>query len=258
MKCLVFPSQSQREINAIAREKKLCLINEAISWDGCTIQGQYKEHVIWESADKAFRVSARKYGKEYYELVKWADGHMEHNPNDMKPSLFHNGTEINTLASFDDIFRFLEEIYFLDSEVARVLGCLIYRNAYLLDYKKEGNTFRFNPPAEALDYISQRIPEWEGISIEAYLRYLDVISWNEDVKYYSLGYDVLKQGIGRTNNLLTYAHLLAVLMGKASLFKLCGSFSRPPVGVSAIPKQAAHDAFPELWEGEAEGTLFSD
>lgn len=256
MKSIAFPSETQRVINALACEKKQCLINEAISWEGCAIQGQYREHIIWESQDKKYRVSLRKYGKEYYGLVKWKDGHSEHNPNDMKPSLFHNGEEINTLASFDDIFRFLEEIYFRNPEAARMLGCLIYRDAYLLDYQKEGRSYRYYPPTEALDYISERIPEWEGISIEAYLRYLDIISWNEDVKYYSIGYDVMKQGIGRTNNLLTYAHLLAVLMGKASLFKLCGSFSRPPVGVSPIPKNIAHVAFPELWEGNGEGTLF--
>ncbi len=248
MRSLRFPTETMQAINRLARAKKLCLIEEAIAWEGCTTEGQYIEHVIWESDDKQYRVSLRKYGKEYYGSVRWKDGHEEHNPNDMKPSLFHNGEEISTLASFDDIFRFLQEIHLHNAEAAQVLGCLIYRDAFLLDYTKEGNTYRFNPPTEALDYINERIPVWEGISIEAYLRYLDIISWNEDVKYYSIGYDVLRDGTGRKNNLLTYAHLLAVLLGKASLSKLCGSFSRPPIGVSTISITDAKAAFPQLWE----------
>lgn len=257
MKCLAFPNQTQRVINDVARTKKMSLINEAIGWAGCTTKGQYIEHVIWESDDKRFRVSFRKYGKEYYENVRWADGHMEHNPNDMKPSLFCNGEEVSTLASFDDIFRFLQEIHSLNPDAAQIMGCLIYRDAYLLDYHESGKTFRFCPPEEALDYLKANIPDWEGISIEAYLRYLDTIAWNEDVKYYSIGYDVLR-GPGRTNNLLTYAHLLAVLMGKASLSKLCGSFSRPPIGVSAITRSDAQKAFPQLWEPGADSLLFGE
>lgn len=246
MKSLVFPTQTMRVINDIARAKKKCLIDEAIGWEGCAIQGQYIEHTIWVSNDNQYRVSFRKFGKEYYENVRWSDGHQEHNPNDMKPSLFHKEEEISTLASFDDIFRFLQEIHSHNQEAAQVLGCLIYRDAYLLDYVADGSSYRFAPPVEALDYIRERIPEWEGITIEAYIRYLDIISWNEDVKYYSIGYDVMK-GTGRTNNLLTYAHLLAVLMGKASLSKLCGSFSRPPIGVSPITRKDAREAFPQLW-----------
>ena len=255
MKCLLYPSESQRAINALARIKKTTLINEAIGWEGCTTKGEYIEHLIWESEDKAYRVSFRKYGKEYYENVKWADGHQEHNPNDMKPSLFHNGEEVNTLASFDDIFRFLQEIYAINPDAAQIMGCIIYRDAFLLDYEKVGESYRFNPPQEALDYLCERVPEWEGISIEAYLRYLDIIAWNEDVKYYSIGYDV-HNGTGRKNNLLTYAHLLAVLMGKASLYKLCGSFSRPPIGVSTIQRVDAEAAFPQLWADDTQQALF--
>lgn len=246
MESLRFPTDSMKVTNRIAREKKQRLIEEAIAWDGCTTEGQYIEHVIWESEDKQYRVSLKKYGKEFYGTVRWKDKHEEHNPNDMKPSLFHNGEEINTLGSFDEIFRFLQEIHSIDADAAQVLGCLIYRDAFLLDYTKEGDSYRFNPPTEALDFIKKRIPEWEGVCIEAYLRYLDIISWNEDVKYYSIGYDVFKEGIGRKNNLLTYAHLLAVLLGKASLFKLCGSFSRPPIGVSTISTSSAREAFPQL------------
>ena len=87
------------------------------------------------------------------------------------------------------------------------------RNAYLLDHD---DSLQYAPPAEAIEYLNSAISEYEGISVEAYLHYLEMIALNEDVKYYTLGYDV-HSGTGRKNNLLTYAHLIAILLGKGSL-----------------------------------------
>lgn len=103
----------------------------------------------------------------------------------------------------------------------------------------------YNPPMDAIKEIESIMDNYNGISIEAFIHYLDAIGYNEEVKYYGLGYN-FKGGIGRKNNMLTYANIIAVLMGKASFYKLCGSFSRPPIGVSPITIQNAMEAFPEL------------
>lgn len=121
----------------------------------------------------------------------------------------------------------------------------MFRNAFLVDHINANDHFTYVPPTEAILYLQNNLPPIEGIEIETYLHYLDAIAWNEDTKYYTLGYDI-HSGIGRKNNMLTYAHIIAVLLGKASLAKLCSSFSRPPIGVSAISFDTASTAFPSL------------
>ena len=231
----------------LVRQKKQEMINSAISWSGKTEKGTFDFHDIWESDDKRFRVSLGKYGKEFYlETIKWKDGHQGNNPNDMRPTVYVDGVEKEFDGSFDHVFNFFQTIGKVSEDALRILGCLMYRNALLADHVLVNDTIKYCPSKEAINFIMSHFPTYDGISTEAYINYLEAIAWNEDVKYSTLGYDVFGQGIGRTNNMKTYAHVIAVLLGKASLSKLCSSFSRPPVGVSPIPTVTAIDAFPEL------------
>ena len=230
----------------IVRSKKQELIKEAISWSGKTVKGTFDFHEIWESKDLRYKVSLGKYGKEFYlDTIKWKDGSQGNNPNDMHPTVFVDGVEKEFDGSFDHVFNFFQDVSKVSEDALRVLGCLMYRNALLVDHIKVDGHYRYFPPQEAIKFVLDKFPIYDGISTEAYLHYLEAIAWNEDVKYSTLGFDV-KDGTGRTNNMKTYAHVIAVLLGKASLSKLCSSFSRPPVGVSPIPNVTAQEAFPEL------------
>ena len=230
------------------RFKKTQMISEAISWSGNEDRELFDVHDIWESDDKHYKVSLGKFGKEYYlNTIKWKDGHQGNNPNDMRPTVFVNGVEKEFDGSFDHVFNFFQDVSKVSEEALRVLGCIMFRNSLLADHIKDDNGhYRFTPSKEAMGIVTSHFPIYDGISTEAYIHYLEAIAWNEDVKYYTLGYDVMGQGTGRTNNMKTYAHIIAVLLGKASLSKLCSSFSRPPVGVSPIPTTTATNAFPEL------------
>ena len=95
-----------------------------------------------------------------------------------------------------------------------------------------------------IDRIVATVPSFNGIDTEVYLRYVDIIAWNEDVKYWTLEYD-LKKGPGRQNNMLTYAHIAAVLLGKSSLSSLCMSLIRG-LGVAPIPVNEIKTVFTEL------------
>ena len=245
MDALKIDIKSSRNGNfrAAVRARKNALIQKALALPGQTVWRTFDNHVEWMSADGRYKVGVGKFGKEFYSnTITWRDGHKGNNPNDMHPTVWADGVEKEFDGSFDHVFTFFQYVSRIDTAALEVLGCLMFRNAFLLDHNAD---LQYCPPQEAIDYLNKVIPVYEGISVEAYLHYLEMIAWNEDVKYSTLGYDV-HAGTGRENNMLTYAHLIAVLLGRGSLSKLCSQFSRPPVGVSPITIAAAKDAYPML------------
>ena len=74
---------------------------------------------------------------------------------------------------------------------------------------------------------------------------VEVLALNEDVKYDFRG-RVLAEGYGRQNNLLTCAHLIAVLLDRLPLVDFAGGMARPPTGLSPITQSGARAAFPML------------
>ena len=237
----------KRDYSQLVKDKRMSLITEAINWKGDNEQGSYIYNWLWTSKDQMNRVGLGKFGKEYYlTTIKWKDGHSGNNPNDMKPTIEQNGIIKEFDGSFEHVFRFFQDAYKKNEDALEVLGCMMFRAAFLIDHQKNQNgQYRYAPPTDVIEYLNKTLHEWDGISIETYLHYLDAIAWNEDVKYYTLGYNIF-DGTGRKNNLLTYAHIIAVLLGKASLSKLCASFARPPVGVSPLSTKQAKELFSNL------------
>lgn len=236
-----------RDFNSFVKGRKELLIQQGISLSGDIEEGKFDFHPKWSSPDGRYMVGVGKFGKEYYlSTLTWKDGTKGNNPNDMRPTIWKDGNVIEFDGSFDHVFNFFQWVSKIDMKALEILGCLMFRNAYLLDHDENLN---YAPPREAIEYLNAALPLYEGISVEAYLHYMEMIAWNEDIKYYTLGYDV-HSGTGRKNNMLTYAHIIAILLGKGSLTKLCSQFSRPPVGVSPIPMYLAKEAFPALNIGE--------
>lgn len=227
-------------------QKKQELIDKAIAWEGDKSNNPDKiiYHDLWQSPDGIYKVSLGKYGKEFYQSdIKWKDGHKGNNPNDMKPCILKNDELLGFDGSFDYIFHCFQEIYKVSEKALQVLGGLLFRNAYMLDHD---DSLNYNPPKDAIRFIEQDFSEYNGIPIETFIHYLEALALNEDVKYFTIGYDLRKSGAGRLNNMLTYAHLISVLLDHASLAKLCSSFSRPPVGVAPISIKNAKETFPDL------------
>lgn len=213
---------------------KQSLVDEAISWPGEKEEGKYIFTKVWEN--DGYSIQFGKYGKEYYR---------EHrrNVNDMVPRIFKDGSEIVFDASFRAVFRLVEEQYHRNNDdVILTLACLFVRDAFLVDHKQTGDKFRYTPPAEAISFLQSAIGLHYGIPVEVFLHYIDAIAWQEDVKYYTLGYNQ-KEDIGRTNNLLTYARFCACLLKRASWAEMLNRYS---MGVSPLPKGDIHTVFPEL------------
>ena len=71
-------------------------------------------------------------------------------------------------------------------------------------------------------------------------------SISRDMIYEPCEYESMKQDYGRINTLLTFSHLISVLLNRRSLAKFAGSFARPPSGMAPIPKTKAHEFLPLL------------
>lgn len=227
--------------------KKEQLVKLSVAFSGKTIQGQYDYHTIWKSLDGKYEVAVGKFGKEFYQTNKTnkRTGIKGNNPNDMKPTVYVDGVETDFDASFKNIFDFIIEVGNKDKDMLRLLGCLFVRNAFLEDVSISNGAYCYNPPKDVIDAIKSVVPTFNGIDTEVYLRYVDIIAWNEDVKYWTLEYDLIK-GPGRTNNMLTYAHIAAVLLGESSLSGLCMSLIRG-MGVAPITVAEAKTTFKELY-----------
>lgn len=232
---------------SVAGAKKLAAVREAMGWPkGPDVD--HKEPTILFQKD-SYIVQLAKPGKEAapdYMTARYKDGHYGINPNDMRPEILHDGTMIKGLSTFTEIFEELQRLHLLSTEGIRLIACLLARSAYMLDHIEESpGVWRYHPPEDIVQDIARMIPDAEGVPAEVFLHYLDALALNEDVKYHTLGYDI-KTGPGRRNNLLTCVHVVAVMLGLASIAKFAGSFASIPRGISPIAYKTMLDIFPEL------------
>ena len=89
----------------------------------------------------------------------------------------------------------------------------------------------------------KRLPKIGDVPTDVFLYFLDILALNEDVKVHTLGHKNAKHDYGRINTLLTFAHLIAVLLNRRSLAKFAGAFARPPSGMAPIPKTEKGNVF---------------
>jgi hypothetical protein len=243
-----FKINSQDVSIGVAGAKRLAHVSEAISWFSGT-QEEQKFTTVWEKGEYSIKLG--KPGKEAapgYMGCKYQDGHRGDNPNDMRPSIFRNGTLVEKhIASFVQIFDEIQKLSESDNDNAlELIGALLFRSAFMVDHKEVApGVWRYHPPAEVMAELERSMPLAEGLPIEAFLHFLEALAWNEDVKYHTLGYDI-RTGTGRRNNLLTCVNLIGVLLNEVRISKFAGNFGRPPVGISAISNVEAYRIFPAL------------
>ena len=151
---LVLPSNfKSREFGQLTKKKRIDLVNEAISWKGDSSKGSYITEWLWTSPDANNRVGLGKFGKEFYlDTIRWKNGYIGNNPNDMKPTVEINGSVMEFDGSFEHVFRFFQDTYKKDTDALTVLGSLMYRAAFLIDHQPiRPNVYRYNPPKDVVD-----------------------------------------------------------------------------------------------------------
>lgn len=235
------------KLTPFARQRRIEALNEALSWEKGPDQLNRKTKILYKLNDYAIGVA--KPGKEAAPEYKGCRHYKTHektnNPNDMLPLILRRGEKLDKELTFELMFEKIESLMRSDLFGLELMGMLLFRAAFMLDHKKnsEGN-WRYEPPEDIVGILEERIPIVTGIPIRVFLHFLETLSLNEDVKVHTLGYEGFKQDYGRINTLLTFVHLIAVLLNRRSLAKFAGSFARPPSGIAPIPKTKIIEWFP--------------
>jgi hypothetical protein len=228
----------EKKLTSNATEKREKYVKEAILWKSGKDQQNRIITIVYDFRD--WKVAVGKPGKEadinYKGFRNYKTGLKGNNPNDMNPHILHNGKKIEKDLTFQEIFEEVEKMKRADLFGLEVFGMLIFRMAFMLDHKEDSNgNIRYSPDKKLLEILEKRIPEISEKKIKPFLFYLDVLGLNEDIKVNEGGHG-LSGDYGRINTLLTFAHLIAVLLNRRPLFKFAGQFSRPPSGMAPIPK----------------------
>ncbi len=130
------------------------------------------------------------------------------NPHDMRPQV---GSD-NKRYGFDDVWKQLSKISVSNQEIFKSVLTLIYRNAYMLDHVEVSKgIYRYQPDKKILECISlldSLIPDIIEYGLLGLLHFMDLIGWNEDVKYHVENGKPTFKGkhewkTGRINTLLT-------------------------------------------------------
>lgn len=228
----------EKKLTSNATEKREKYVKEAISWECGKDQQNRIITIVYDFGD--WKVAIGKPGKEadvnYKGFRNYKTGLKGNNPNDMNPHILYKGKKIEKDLTFQEIFEEVEKMKRADLFGLELFGMLIFRMAFMLDHKEDSNgNIRYFPDKQLLEILEKRIPEISEKKIKPFLFYLDILGLNEDIKVNEGGHG-LSGDYGRINTLLTFSHLIAVLLNRRPLFKFAGQFSRPTSGMAPIPK----------------------
>lgn len=252
---LSFPSLPIRQINSSSKLIRQEQVNEAIAF-ASNNNPQNKEYTLLYRFED-YDIKVGKPGKEVaLTTLKHKDGTRGNNANDMTPTIFRNNIITVRDGSFREIFR--QFIHILRNRRAlEILGCLCVRNAFSLDHVANVNgNWRYAPNEDIINELKEVMPSDFPEPVEVFLFYIETIALNEDVKYFTLGYNPdLTLAVGRKNNLLTYANLIRVMLSRETLsesdfflefIEFSGRLMSPPLGVHPLALKNAFTAFPQL------------
>ncbi len=237
------------KLSSFARSRRVEMTAEAMAWPKGKSQEKRKITEIYKADN--FVVAVGKPGKEAapdFKRKHYITGVITNNRNDMNPFVMKNGKKVGNDLTFEAMFEQIEHLMHADLFGLELLGMLIFRMAFMLDHQQDtqGN-WRYIPPNQSMLVLNKRLPKVGDVSAEVFLYFLDVLALNEDVKVHTLGHENAKYDYGRVNTLLTFAHLISVLLNRRSLAKFAGNFARPPSGMAPMPKiKGIFETFPLL------------
>lgn len=193
------------------------------------------------------------------------------NPLDFRPIFEKNGIVQRNLGFnhiWEILFQTLEPVKNEKPREICMLAALFYRMAYMLDHhpvQNEGNRllvrdlayieegyapvnepgetlsppYIYNPPASVLGVLSEAFPDFQGMSVEAFLHYNEILSWVEDSKFYNRNLE-RKGGkwigdTGRINTLLTHVAFIGWILNKIRLSEFLGKLAGR--GVARVTRQ---------------------
>jgi hypothetical protein len=182
----------------LLKRKKRIL--EALGWSKGTLEKPHKHKVT--TLPNGMEVYFLKPGKEADPKRKRT------NPHDMTPVV---GNQARRLK-FDDIWAEILRISAADFEGFKAFLALVYRNAYMIDHVEVKPSLIRYQPVEPIVRTVERLEKLSRPGLKfglmGLLHFLDILGWNEDVKYHVESNRPEFKGerafdVGRINTLLT-------------------------------------------------------
>ena len=188
---------------------KRTLIDEAIRFPMGTREEQVKIVINnFASTEVAFL----KPGKEVFREKP--------NANDMYPLVTFNGSEVTERFTFEDIWEYLLKIFLIHKGTFTKALILLYRLCFYTDHACIDGKWRYLPSDEILklingldelvlkDGFADKFGNDEPLSLLQFLLFVDLLAWNEDVKYHvpkGAPYfkNMTESKTGRTNTILS-------------------------------------------------------
>jgi len=148
---------------------------------------------------------------------------------------------IRALASIFYRMAFMCDHCITPDGIALQTRCLTYDSAGVCQtnsFTKESfpPLYIFSPPDAVLDELSCVLGCFGNMSLEAFLRYNDLLAWNEDCKYFYRNRQTKNgewiKGAGRCNNMLTHTSIIGFMLDNVNISDMAMRFARNK-GVSA-------------------------
>jgi hypothetical protein len=137
---------------------------------------------------------------------------------DMSPNVGIEKQSETTGYTFENMWEYLIKISIINQITFKKVLILLYRLCFFLDHNEtEAGKVRYSPSKDLSDYID-KIDfslkdgfmdkfKTEEIGLWEYLYFIDLLGWNEDVKYHVKDsiphFESAKHKIGRVNTILT-------------------------------------------------------
>jgi len=189
--------------------KRTARINEAINFSEGTFENPTKNIIsLLPNGKETYFL---KPGKETRRLVP--------NIYDMSPNVGVNGNSETEGWEFQKIWEYLIKISIINQITFKKVLVILYRNCFLLDNTDIGSgIIRYLPSEELLKYINNLNDyalvdgfkdkfNTNEIGLLEYLHFIDLLAWNEDVKYhvYEGKPDFVQRNknVGRVNTVLS-------------------------------------------------------
>ncbi len=185
-------------------------IEEALNFKGGTIR-----------YPKKFLISILPNGKEVYFLKpgKETQRKIENvNIHDMFPNVGINDISETASFTFEIVWEYLIKISIINQITFKKVLVLLYRLCYFIDHQEIDGLIRYEPSRELLDYILKidfSLKEGfkdkfkkDEIGLLEYLYFVDLLGWNEDVKYHVTDSEPdfqnrAKRNTGRVNTIIS-------------------------------------------------------
>lgn len=188
-------------------------------------------------------------------------------PSDAKPVLVKSDGSYAPDMDFKKIWDIIDFIGQSHSADIDILATIFLRIAYMIDYTHTEsdyicetldipsekvtdtqtvrfvwNHLKFDP--DIIETLNDRFGSFEGISLEGFLYYNDLLAQNEDCKYHHLQGKQWNITAGRINNCLSHLTVISHIRGKIGISKLVDSFQR--TGVAPLPQSRFDEACGKL------------